>query len=89
MGDKGQYKYAQLLTGKEKGKVVVAVRFLEDYADDTIAIKRKFQKGKQIQGMTIVNKGIVAELFGKDGSNDGMNRFSVQLIDSNMLKIID
>ena len=89
VGDKGQYKYAQLLTGKEKGKVVVAVRFLEDYADDTIAIKRKFQKGKQIQGMTIVNKGIVAELFGKDGSNDGMNRFSVQLIDSNMLKIID
>ena len=89
VGDTGQYKFAQLFTAKENGKIVVAVRFLENYEDDTISIKRKVQGGKQIKGMTIVNKGVMTELFGKNGKNDGMVRYSVQLIEDNMLKIIE
>ncbi len=89
LGDKGQYNYAQLLTGKEKGKTIVAVKFLEEADFDTIPIKRKVQNGKTIKGMTVVNKGVISELFGKNGTNDGMVRYKVELIDNNMLKIID
>ena len=88
VGDVGQYKYAQLLTGKENGKTVVAVKFLENYENDTIPIKRKSQNGKAIKGMTIANKGVVTELFGKDGKNEGMIRYGVELIGNNMLKIL-
>ena len=41
VNDDGQYKYAQLLTAKEKGKAVVAVKFLKEYKDNCIPIKRK------------------------------------------------
>lgn len=89
VGDEGQYKYAQLLTAKEKGKTVVAVKFLQDAESNTIPIKRKIQNGKRIKGMTVVNKGVIADLFGKDGSNDGMIRYGVELIGENILKIIE
>jgi len=39
--------------------------------------------------MTIANKGIIKDLFGKDGINNGTLRCKVELVDSNMLKIID
>ncbi len=89
VGDCGEYKYAQLLTAKEKGKTVVAVKFLTEYENDSIPIKRKTQNGKLIKGMTVVNKGIITELFGKDGKNDGMVRYGVALVESNMLKIVE
>lgn len=87
--DYEKYKYAQLLTAKEKGKAVVAVKFLENYEADTIPIKRKEHDGKLIKGMTIVNKGVIAELFGKDGKNEGMVRYGVELIEPNMIKILE
>ena len=87
--DDGKFKFAQICTAKDNGKLVIAVRFLERYEDDTIPIKRKTQKGKEIKGMTIVNKGVMSNLFGKKGVNDGMIRYSVKLIDSNMLQIVD
>ena len=89
VNDNGNYKYAKLLTGSENGKTVVAVRFLNEPEPNTIPIKRKNQKGKDIKGMTVVNKGVISELFGKKGSNEGMERYSVELIEPNMLKIID
>jgi hypothetical protein len=89
VGDIGQYKYAQLLKGKENGKAVVGVKFLTEFEDNAILIKRKIIDGKQIQGMTVRNKGIIEELFGKDGSNNGMVRHKVELVDGNILKIID
>ncbi len=89
IGDDGQYKYVQLLTAKEKGKTVVAVKFLEEVAIDTIPIKRKKQNGKLIKGLTVVNKGAISDLFGKNGNNDGMVRYGVELIDYNMLKILE
>lgn len=82
------YRYAQLLQGKENGKQVVAVKFLKEPEDNIIPIKRKTQNGRIIKGMTIVNKGVIGELFGKDGKNDGMRRYSVKLIDYNILQII-
>ena len=87
--DNGDYRYAQLLTGKENGRVVVAVKFLKEPELNTIPIKRKKQKGKTIKGMTVVNKGVVSKLFGKDGNNNGMVRYGVELIDKCTLKIID
>ena len=87
--DNGNYKFAQLLTAKEKGKTCVAVKFFENYESDTIIIKRKVHNGKTIKGMTIVNKGVISDLFGKNGKNDGMVRYAVELIAPNMLKIID
>ena len=87
--DNGNYKYAQLLTAKEKGKTIVAVKFLEEYENDTIVIKRKVQNGKTVKGMTVVNKGVISDLFGKNGKNEGMVRYRVELIESNMLKIIE
>jgi len=89
VNDVGQYNYAQILTGKENLKIVIAVKFLTEYESNTIPIKRKQAKGKVIKGMTIVNKGIVSELFGKKGTNEGMVRYKVELIDKNILKIID
>jgi len=87
--DNGEYKYAQLLTAQEKGRTVVAVKFLQKPELNTIPIKRKCQNGKTIRGMTIVNKGIVSKLFGKDGRNEGMVRYRVELVDNDTLKIID
>ena len=87
--DNGKYRYAQLLTGKDNGKTIVAVKFLTDFEQNTIPIKRKKQNGRTIKGMTVVNKGVVSDLFGKDGINDGMVRFGVELEDDNILKIID
>ena len=89
VNDNGSYKYAQLLTAKDKGKTVIAVKFLTEFEPDTIPIKRKCQNGKSIKGMTVVNKGIVTDLFGKKGNNDGMVRYSVEKIEDNMLKIIE
>ena len=89
VNDNGNYKYAQLLTAKDKGKTVVAVKFLDNYENDTIVIKRKVQNGKTIKGMTVVNKGIISDLFGKNGKNEGMVRYSVELIAPDMLKILE
>ena len=86
--DDGSYKYAQLLTGKDKGKTVVAVKFLKEFENNTIPIKRKTQKGKRIKGMTVANKGAISDLFGKDGINDGMVRYGVELVGENILKIL-
>ena len=87
--DNGQYKFAQFLKGKENGRAIVAVKFLTTFENDSIPIKRKKMDEKAIQGMTVRNKGIVEELFGKDGSNNGMVRHAVELLDDNILKIID
>ena len=89
VNDDGNYKFAQLLTGKDKGKTVIAVKFLTEYEADTIPIKRKAQNGKVIKGMTVVNKGIIADLFGKKGNNEGMVRYRVEKICDNMLRIIE
>ena len=89
VNDNGNYKYAKILTGKERNKQVVAVKFLEEYEEYSLPIKRKRANGKEIQGMTIANKGAVEDLFGKDGANDGMRRRRVELIENNILKIID
>ena len=89
VGDNGQYKYAQILTGKEKGKAVVAVKFLEEYADNCIPIKRKKQEGKIISGMSVRNKDAIEKLFGIDGANKGMVRHKVEPVAENILKIMD
>ena len=89
VGDDGSYKYAQFLKGKEKGKSVIGVKFMTEYEENAVPITRKVQKGKVIAGMTVRNKGIIEELFGKDGSNDGMVRHSVELAGDNILKIVD
>ena len=89
--DNEEYKYAQILTGKENGKAVVAVKLLKESESDTIAIKRKYVNGKLIKGFKIVNKGLITKLFGKVGSNDGRKRYKVELVkeSESMLKIID
>ena len=89
LGDNGQYKFAQFLKGKEKGTPIIAVKFLEESENDTISIKRKMQNGKIVKGMTVVNKGVITELFGKNGNNDGMVRYKVELIENNILKIVE
>lgn len=89
INDSGKYKYAQILTGKEGGKTVAAVRFLEEYAENCIPIKRKVVNGKPIAGMTVRNKDAIERLFGKDGANKGMVRHKVEPVDENILKIID
>ena len=89
INDCGDYRFAQLLTGKENGKTVVAVKFLKEADTNTIPIKRKTQNGKPIKGINVTNKGVISELFGKNGSNDGMVRYSVELFAENMLKILD
>ena len=89
INDNGSYKYAQILTGKEKGKAVVAVKFLTEYEDNCIPIKRKQVNGKILQGMTVRNKDAIEKLFGKDGANEGMVRHKVEPIGENVLKIID
>lgn len=89
VGDNGTYKYAQFLKAKENGKTVIGVKFLNEHEEDSIQITRKVQKDKIIAGMTVRNKGLIEELFGKDGSNDGMVRHGVELVGNNILKILD
>ena len=90
VNDDGSYKFAQILKGKENGKAVVAVKFLCDYEDNCIPIKRKVMKnGTTIQGMTVRNKDAIETLFGKDGANEGMVRHKVEPVGENILKIVD
>ena len=89
VNDTGEYKYAQILTAKEKGKTVAGVRFLTEYEDNSLPIKRKPIKGKIVAGMTVRNKEAIERLFGKDGANKGMVRHKVDLAGDNILKIID
>ena len=89
VNDDGSYKFAQLLKGKEKNKTVIAVKFLVDYEENSIPITRKTQNNKVIAGMTVRNKGLIEDLFGKNGTNDGMIRHDVELVSENILKIID
>lgn len=90
VNDSGEYKYAQILKGKEGGRAVVAVKFLKEYEENSIPIKRKSQQnGKSIQGMTVRNKDAIESLFGKDGKNDGMVRHKVEPVEENILKIVD
>ena len=89
VNDTGEYKYAQILTAKEKGKTVAGVRFLTEYEDNSLPIKRKTIKGKIVAGMTVRNKEAIERLFGKDGANKGMVRHKVDLAGDNILKIID
>ena len=87
--DTGNFKFAKLFTAQENGKVVVAVKFLEEDGEDCIAIKRKSIDGKVIQGMTVRHKGTMEKIFGKNGVKQGMTRYPVTLVEKNMLKIID
>lgn len=87
VGDNGTYKYAQFLKGKEEP--VIGVKFMTEYEENAVPITRKVHKEKVIAGMTVRNKGIIEELFGKDGSNDSMVRHSVELAGDNILKIVD
>lgn len=89
INDDGTYKYAQILTGKENGKPVVAVKFLAEYDEECIPVKRKVINGKVVSGMTVRNKDAVERLFGKDGAYKGMIRHKVEPVGENMLKIID
>lgn len=89
INDDGKYKYAQLLKGKENGKIVVGVKFLTEHEEDSIPVSRKLHKGKLVAGMTIRNKGTITELFGKEGASDRMVRHGVECIGESMLKILD
>lgn len=70
-------------------RVVVAVKFLEEYEENCIIIRRKSVDGKVIQGMTVRNKGTIEKIFGKNGVKQSMTRYPVTLAEKNMLKIID
>ena len=83
------YRFAKLLTAKENGKTVVAVKFLNDAEPNTVHITRKSQNGKPIKGMTLANKGTISKLFGKNGTQNGTSRYKVELLSDHMLKIID
>lgn len=87
--DTGNFKFAQLLTAQENGKVVVAVKFLEEFEENCIIIRRKNADGKVIQGMTVRNKGTIEKIFGKNGVKQGMTRYPVTLVEKNILKIIE
>jgi len=89
VGDTGNFKFAQLLTAQENGKVVIAVKFLEEYEENCIIIRRKSVDGKVIQGMTVRNKGTIEKIFGKNGVKEGMTRYPVTLVEKNILKIVD
>lgn len=87
--DTGNFKFAQLLTAQQNGKVIIAVKFLEEYDENCITIRRKSVDGKVIQGMTVRNKGTIEKIFGKNGVKQGMTRYPVALVEKNILKIID
>lgn len=89
LNDDGSYKYAQLLTTQIEGKTVVGVKFLKEHEENAIAVKRKVIEGKQVNGMTVRNKGTIEKLFGKDGSNKGMVRHKVELVSKDILLIHD
>ncbi len=89
INDNGDYKYAQILTSKKENRTIVAVKFLTEYTENCIPIKRKVANGKPIAGMTVRNKDAIERLFGKDGANEGMVRHKVEPVGDNMLMILD
>ena len=60
---------------------MVAVKFLEEYDENCIIIRRKSTGGKVIQGMTVRNKGTIEKIFGKNGVKQGMTRYPVMLVE--------
>ena len=90
INERGQYQYAQLLTGTdESGNTVNAVRFLESNEEETIKITRKVQKGKPIRGMTVSHKSAIQNTFGQKVVKQGTKRYGVKKVDNNTLMIIE
>ena len=73
-----KYQYVQLLKAKEKGELVVGVKFLYEDTDHAIKLGIKKQGGKEINGRTIASKSIVGELFGINGTQKTMTRYNVE-----------
>ena len=73
-----KYQYVQLLKAKDKGELVVGVKFLYEDGDQTIKLGVKKMKGKEIKSRTIASKSVVGELFGINGTQKKMTRYNVE-----------
>lgn len=73
-----EYTYASFLKSTQGRKTLVAIRFHKEHETDAIKLYRKTVKGKLISGISIENKGVVAELFGADGENKVATRYNVK-----------
>lgn len=83
------YKYAQIYTGSEKGKVAIAVKFLVEYKEDSLEVTHKVAKGNPITSMIIQSKGTIQRVFGAINANDTMIRRNVEICGEDMLRICD
>ena len=74
-----QYKYAELLKGRQKNKLCIGVRFLreEEKTPNAIPFKMRLRNGAPSGGYSINGKKIAEELFGPAASASKVIKYSV------------
>lgn len=84
-----QYAYVVFLKSRDNGKLCIGLKFLKEYAPNSIAIgRRKTKDGKIVAGIDVTNKRVMEDLFGPTGSANKATRFDVKKYDYNILGII-
>jgi len=84
-----QYKYVHLIDGKKNGSKCVGVQFLKEDEFDSFSFKitQKKQSGKKINGIDIINKAALGELFGPSAESSVI-RYKVNLDDEDNRTLI-
>ena len=86
--DKQSYQYAQFLKGMDNGKVVLAIRFLREDAENALKIRRTKNHGKITNSMKVFSSGMLKEYFEEKMQDEKKLRVPVEKVDDNILKLV-
>ncbi len=80
-----QYKYAELLKGRQRSKLCIGVRFLleDERTPNSLPLRRRMRNGIPTGGFDIHGKQITEELFGPAASASKSTRYNVAKDDEN------
>ena len=77
-----EYKYVQILKARKDGKLCVGIKLLKDYKENSIKIGKRKSKGVIVENsLSIVNKPLMEDLFGIQGTQNKATRYPVILDD--------
>ncbi len=72
------YSYAELLTADDGRNRYIGIRLTKSQTENSLPIKRRVSRGKEVNGITISNRQMLAEAFGRNISEkNGVTRFDV------------
>ncbi|MBQ7165256.1 MAG: hypothetical protein IJR61_07985, partial [Clostridia bacterium] len=74
------YNYAKILKAKKDGKLLIGVKLYTEYDENSIKISKRKLNGKIVdKSFNIENKPLMEELFGIQGTQNKVTRYSVKL----------